>query len=347
MARLYIFVTLIVLLQTGCAQYTRDMLWENKIKPTPYESPENTVIPSRWNNGETTYAWLGHATVLINFYGTMIVTDPVLLDRIGPPEIFDNLFGIKRITQLPLDAEDFPKTDIVLISHAHFDHLDLASLRALNEKSDYLLIVPLLTADLVNETTVNTIELDWKPGATKETSSGDIVIEAFRVEHYSYVDWGERDSKRGFNGYLLTSKAQQKKIAFFGDTSYSRYRDDVGEILKKPLTINWKEKFDAAQIRAGIDLCIIPIGESKYYWNHISPENAVRLAKELNCKKMLPIHYSTFILTPPDEEEVEPETRLRRLLIDENNLELVKCRSLTTQTATLYPNIGVTCVLPE
>lgn len=90
-----------------------------------------------------------------------------------------------------------------------------------------------------------------------------------------------------------------------------------------------------------------PIGESKYYWNHISLENAVRLAKVLNCKKMLPIHYSTFILTPPDEEEVKPETRLRQLLIDENNLELVKCRPVTAQTATLYPDIGVTCVLPE
>lgn len=55
----------------------------------------------------------------------MILTDPVLLDRIGPPEIFDNFFGIKRITQLPLNADDFPETDVVLISHAHFDHRDL------------------------------------------------------------------------------------------------------------------------------------------------------------------------------------------------------------------------------
>ncbi|MBE9560591.1 MAG: hypothetical protein IMF15_07355 [Proteobacteria bacterium] len=58
---------------------------------------------------------------------------------------------------------------------------------------------------------------------------------------------------------------KRKTIAFFGDNSYSRYRDENGDVLDKPLTVNWREKFDPAILKNGIDLCIIPIGDSYYY----------------------------------------------------------------------------------
>ncbi|MBE9560590.1 MAG: MBL fold metallo-hydrolase [Proteobacteria bacterium] len=147
----HIFIIFIIISLSGCAQYSRDMLWENKIKPTPYDAPDHFVRPDRWSDEYVTYAWLGYATVLINFYGTWIITDPVLLDRIGPPVVFDNLFGIKRITQLPLADNELPAVDIVLVSHPHFDHLDLASLRLLNESANYNLVVPALTKDLIGK----------------------------------------------------------------------------------------------------------------------------------------------------------------------------------------------------
>jgi len=344
----YIFVIFLFISLTGCAQYTRDLLWVNKIKSTPYDKPDHIVRPDSWSDEAVTYAWLGHATVLINFYGTLIVTDPVLLERIGPPEIFDNLFGIKRITQLPLDLENFPAVDIALVSHPHFDHLDLASLRHLNENSDYTLVVPALNKDLIDDEIKNTVELDWLSRADNSININNIIISAFRVEHYGYVDWGERDVKRSFNGYLLVSKKSDnnisKSIAFFGDTSYSRYRDEYGDVLSKPSSINWRAKFDAELLKAGVDLCIIPIGESYYYWNHISPQNAVRLARELNCKKMLPIHYSTFILTPPEHEPVKPKQQLLKVLKNDHEMGLVTCQSIYGDIQ--FPEPGVTCKIP-
>ena len=324
------------------------MLWQNKIKPTPYDALDHRVKPGYWSDDEVTYAWLGHATVLMNFYGTLVVTDPVLLDRIGPPEIFDNIFGIKRIKQLPLDLEDFPAVDIVLVSHPHFDHLDLASLRLLNESADYTLVVPALNKDLVEEEVKNVVELDWLARADKTVAIENLTVSAFRVEHYGYADWGERDVKRGFNGYLISSRPetgkQRKTIAFFGDTSYSRYRDENGDVLDKPLSVNWPEKFEADILRAGIDLCIIPIGDSYYYWNHIGPENAVRLARELNCKKMLPVHYATFVLTPPENEPVKPKKQLLQALKKTHNTRLVTC--MTSFDSAVFPAAGLTCKLP-
>ena len=344
----HIFIIFIIILLSGCAQYSRDMLWENKIKPTPYDAPDHFVRPGRWSDEEVTYAWLGHATVLINFYGTWIVTDPVLLDRIGPPEVFDNLFGIKRITQLPLTDDELPAVDIVLVSHPHFDHLDLASLRQLNESADYNLVVPALTKDLIDEEIKNITELDWLDRADKTIDIENLTISAFRVEHYGYADWGERDIKRGFNGYLVMSKNSavntRKTIAFFGDTSYSRYRDENGDVLDKPMSINWPEKFDSGILRAGIDLCIIPVGDSYYYWNHISPKNAIRLAHDLHCKKMLPVHYATFVLTPPENEPIKPKQQLLEALDMIHDDNLVTCS--TVKDNSIFPDIGLTCKLP-
>lgn len=343
MSRLYIFVVALALFLTGCAQYTRDMVWENKIKPTPYEKPAHVVKPENWDDSAITYAWLGHATVLINFYGVKIITDPVLLDRIGPPEVFDNIFGIKRITQLPVEGENIPEVDVVLISHAHFDHLDLASLRKLNERDGPILVVPALTENLVADVAEDVIELDWNFRNEKNMFFEDLEISTFRVEHYGYTNWGGRYDKLGFNGYLISSTKNKKHIAFFGDTSYSRYRDEEGVIMKKPLSINWRDKFNPEILKAGIDLCIIPIGESYYYWNHISPEKTVVLAKELNCKKLLPIHYSTFILTPPENEKINPGKKLRHLL--GHGSKFVNCQSASHKS--VFPEIGVTCKLPE
>jgi L-ascorbate metabolism protein UlaG (beta-lactamase superfamily) len=343
MNRAVCLILALTVLQTGCARYTRDIFWENKVKSTPYAAAKSTARPELWGDADITYAWLGHATVLINFNGTLILTDPVLHDRIGPPEIFNNMFGIKRLIQLPLNIEDIPDIDLVLISHPHFDHLDLASLDSLNEQYDFRLIVPVLNTELLGDDFSNVLELDWLSRADVSTTFENIKITAFRVEHYGYADWGDRDVKRGFNGYLISGKNNGHHIAFFGDTSYSRYRDEIGNVLTKPASINWRDKFSPEVLQSGIDLCIIPIGDSYYYWNHISPEKAIRLANELNCNKMLPIHYSTFLLTPPGDEIVKPKQQLLRTLYSLDQMDLVRCD--TSQVSKEFPDIGINCIL--
>jgi L-ascorbate metabolism protein UlaG (beta-lactamase superfamily) len=337
-----ITVILIVIYISGCSQYTRDLFWENKIESTPYEVPESRIRIGEWHDEGITYAWMGHATVLINFNGTMLITDPVLHDRIGPPEMFSNVFGIKRLVQLPLEIEQLPAIDLALISHPHFDHLDLLSLRTLH-KNETSFVVPYRNAELLDDD-FRVIELDWFSRADESYQFNDLTVKAFRVEHYGYIDWGERDEKRGFNGYLISSELSGRHIAFFGDTSFSRYRDENGDLLAKPRSVNWRMKLPLEVINSGIDLCIIPIGDYYYYWNHISPENAVRLAGELNCKKLLPIHYSTFILTPDDVDITEPKRELLRILSRQNDYQLVEC--LDTDSSYRYPGIGVNCTLP-
>ena len=96
-------------------------------KPLP--SAPHTPTPHRWSDNEVTLAWLGHATVLINFYGMWIVTDPIFFPRIGV-SLGVGTLGPLRLVKCALEPAAIPEIDLVLVSHAHFDHLDTPSLAA-------------------------------------------------------------------------------------------------------------------------------------------------------------------------------------------------------------------------
>src|SRR5687768_4475045 len=89
----------------------------------------HTPVPETWSDNEITLAWLGHATVLINFYGVRILTDPALFPRIGVDAVVGTI-GPLRLVRCALTPDTIPEVDAVLVSHAHFDHLDTASLGA-------------------------------------------------------------------------------------------------------------------------------------------------------------------------------------------------------------------------
>src|SRR6266496_1822484 len=93
--------------------------------------------PSKWNDAQVTAAWIGHATVLINFFGVKILTDPVLFPRIGI-RLPGFTIGPKRLTAPALEFHELPRIDIVLLSHAHFDHLDLRTLRHFDENTSVI-----------------------------------------------------------------------------------------------------------------------------------------------------------------------------------------------------------------
>lgn len=285
---IYIFCIVII---SCCSGYSREIFIENKIKTTPQVTPPAHPFPKKWADNRITYSLLGHSTVLLNIFGETIITDPLLFNRIGPPEIFQNYFGIKRIQPLPLQRSELPPIDTILISHAHYDHLDLPSIKYLQQiNNNTKVITPRKTAFLIPKKT-DKQELDWNkelitPQGTK--------IKAFRVEHYSYVGWGDRSVLMGFNGYLLEKKGV--KIAFFGDTAYRRYRDKNGVYQNGISTkVNWKSRVDA---NGKVDLCILPIGDYYYSHNHTDPMEALAISEEVGCKKVLPVHYGTFILTP-------------------------------------------------
>src|SRR5581483_2835875 len=150
----------------------------------PFAKPE----PFKWDNAKVTAAWIGHATVLINFFGIKILTDPVLFPRIGI-RLPGFTIGPKRLTAPALQFHELPPIDLILLSHAHFDHFDLRTLHRFNEHTR--VITAPNTADLLRWTRLrDATELRW--GETKILNTagqtkGQIAISAFQVRH-----WGAR-----------------------------------------------------------------------------------------------------------------------------------------------------------
>ena len=135
---------------------------------------------ARWSKDDLTATWIGHSTVLINYCGTTILTDPVLMGRIAPPEIFGINCGLPRHAELPVKFEGLPAIDLVLLSHAHFDHWDMCTLRRFGPPT--AAIVPRNDADLIGSCKFAGVRgLDWGHSA----KVGDLTVTAVHVEHWA------------------------------------------------------------------------------------------------------------------------------------------------------------------
>src|SRR5438105_439764 len=238
--------------------------------------------PAKWNDTQITIAWIGHATVLINFFGIRILTDPVLFSRIGI-RLPGFTVGPKRLTAPALEFDELPKVDIVLLSHAHFDHFDLRTLRRFDK--DIRVITAPRTRDLLRWTRLREItELRWNERKSIETSAGEIKIVAFPVKH-----WGarrQRDTYRGYNGYLL--ERHDRRILFAGDTAFT---NSFAELRK----------------HAPVDLAIMSIGAyNPWIRSHATPEQAIEMANAAGAQFIMPVHHQTFRLSfEPFREPIE------------------------------------------
>jgi L-ascorbate metabolism protein UlaG (beta-lactamase superfamily) len=250
--------------------------------------PGFTPTPGSWNPNAITAAWLGHSTVLINFFGINILTDPVLCKRIGADTLMGNL-GPKRLVAPALNALHLPRIDLVLLSHAHMDHLDPATLRALPGSPQ--VVTAHATLDLLEGLELGSKKaLRWNESARITTARGDLEIKAFEVKH-----WGARwkvDQYRGYNGYVVSREG--RKIIFGGDTamtdSFSRLRKD-----------------------GPYELAIMPIGAYQPWINsHCTPEQAVQMTEAAGAKHLLPVHFKTFPFGR--EGTAEPLQRLEAAL---------------------------------
>ena len=228
-----------------------------------------------WERRDLAAVWIGHATVLLRLGGMTILTDPVFCTRVG---IGLGLFtaGPRRMVAPALSIRRLPKLDLILISHAHFDHLDRPSLIRLPKD------VPVITAhrthDLVHDLGFKTVtELQWG----ESLRVGDVNVTARQVQH-----WGARtfyDHHRGFNAYLLESA--KHRVLYGGDTAYHERFLDVGRV----------------------DLAILGIGAyDPYIAAHATPEQAWQMAEHCRADHVLPMHHSTFKLSyEPTAEPIE------------------------------------------
>jgi L-ascorbate metabolism protein UlaG (beta-lactamase superfamily) len=253
---------------------------------------KRAVLPARhkprprlWDDTGLHAAWLGHSTVLLRMDGVTILTDPVFSNRVGlgfgPVTV-----GLKRIVAPALHHHEFARPDIVLLSHAHMDHWDKPSLRAL-ESHKTTVVTASKTSDLLCPRRYHAVhELAWG----EQVRIGDIRIRAFEVNH-----WGARmrsDTWRGFNGYVIESP--HYRVLFAGDTAMTG-------------------TFRALRTRRGIDLAIMPIGAyNPWIRAHCTPEQALTMANHAGANLILPVHHKTFQLSR--EPWTEPIERLESAL---------------------------------
>lgn len=224
-------------------------------------------------------AWLGHATALLRVGGTTILTDPVLGARIGP-RFGKRTLGLGRMLPAPPAESLRDPTDIVLISHAHFDHLDKPTLARLAHRTTTV-VTPRRTARLIPEGFAKVVELDW---------GGRAQVNGVEIEAVQPAHWGARslvDRRRGYNAYAI--RAADHSVFFAGDTADTDAFDRMGEF----------------------DLAVFGIGAYEPWVHaHATPEQVWGMFQRMNAGWLLPVHHGTFELS--DEHPDEPLERLLR-----------------------------------
>jgi L-ascorbate metabolism protein UlaG (beta-lactamase superfamily) len=258
-----------------------------------------TFKPRLATNGELAVTFIGHASFFLQMGGKNVVVDPNFARW---------LFVLKRLRRPGLRIGDLPAIDVVLVSHAHFDHLHRPSLRAIvnhNLRTRGVapaIIVPTHVTDLVSDLGFSEIiELDW----WKNSRHGNLTITHVPSRH-----WGARilkDSHRGYGGFVL--KTAKHSVYHAGDTAYFPGFSEIGR-------------------RLAPELALLPIGAynpPQFRNVHASPADAMHAFLDLKSRWMVPMHYGTFRLSH------EPVDEPLQLLDQEARAAGVKDRVLVMQ----------------
>jgi len=242
---------------------------------TPRTGETRTPVLTR--NGELALTFIGHSSFFLQTGGKTILIDPNFAQW---------LFVLKRLRRPGLRIEDLPPIDLVLVTHAHFDHLHRPSLRAIARHTEQRrgsapsIILPHNVTDLVDDLGFREIiEMRWW-----ETCDFD----GLKITHVPSRHWGARiikDAHRAYGGYVVRS--QHDSLYHAGDTAYFEGFREIGRRLHP-------------------ELALLPIGAYSppaFRSNHTSPEDAVRAFVDLGARWMVPMHYGSFRLShePMDE----------------------------------------------
>jgi L-ascorbate metabolism protein UlaG (beta-lactamase superfamily) len=218
--------------------------------------------------------FVNHATFLIQVGGLTILTDPVWSERASP----FRLIGPKRVRKPGIAFEDLPTIDIVLLSHNHYDHLDIATLRQLGQRFAPTALVAAGDAQLVRLLGLKGVrELDW----WGEVQCNDTIKITFvPAQHFSARGLFDRQ-KSLWGGYVI--EAYGRRVYFAGDTGYSTHFSDIKSRLGAP------------------DIAMLGIGAYEPRWFmkpvHMNPAEAVRAHRDLGSKYSIGMHFGTFQLT--------------------------------------------------
>lgn len=234
---------------------------------------------------------INHSTVLIQTKGLNIITDPVYSNKVGPY----NAVGTKRLHPPAIDFNNLPPIDVILLSHNHYDHMDLRTILKLFKKFNPTIITPLGNDYFLKKLNkhIKVITLNWNESTT---------YKGFNFYVHKAYHWSKRglyDTNKALWGSFVIETGS-KNIYFAGDTAFAD-----GEIF-----------YEIANTHKQIDLALLPIGAYKpIQWrgSHTNPLEAVEIFKRINAKNALAIHTGTFVLSfetyPESVEDLRKATQ--------------------------------------
>ena len=233
--------------------------------------------------------WIGHSTFLIKKDNLTILTDPIFSERASPFK----RFGPKRLIPPALNISELPKIDVVTVSHNHYDHLDIRSLKILHELNpDIIFLIPKGDKNIFDKRNIkNVFEFEWWQNFMIQ----NVEFTFTPVQHWSARGLFDKNDSLWGGWYI---KNKDYSIYHAGDTGYS---NDF---------ITTKEKLGSPKYS------FIPIGAYEPEWfmaaSHVNPEDAIKIMLDLESEYSFGMHWGTFTLT--DEDTIEPKIRLNEAL---------------------------------
>jgi L-ascorbate metabolism protein UlaG (beta-lactamase superfamily) len=262
--------------------------WKLTSRPEPspgfISDVEQSIPPRRVEGNGLRTTLVNHSTVLLQQRGSNILTDPIWSERASPL----SWIGPRRRRKQGVSWEDLPCIDAVLISHNHYDHLDLPTLRRLADRGDSTFIVPARGARLLRSENIGpALELDWG----ESLSLPGFTIHCVPALHFSSRGVYDRN-KTLWCGYVIESR--ERLVYFAGDTAFGRHFAQIRERYGSPR------------------LALLPIGAYEPRWFmspvHMTPDEAVKAHEILAAGTSIAIHHGTFQLG--DEGLDTPKKRL-------------------------------------
>lgn len=250
--------------------------WPRTVPP-----PRRPVLPDGVPAGRIALTFLGHSTFLLQLPGLNLLTDPVFASRAGP----FGLLGPKRIRPAALRLGELPRIDAVVLSHCHYDHLDLAALRWLSQRHRPAIVTTLGNQTWLEARGVGRVtELDWWGSAD---ATPELRVTCTPAQHFAArTPWDKNHTLWG--GFMLRTSAGP--VFFAGDTGWAGHFAEIHARLGAPA------------------LALLPIGAYEPRWFmqpvHMNPDEAVRAHLALGARRSVGMHFGTFNLT--DEAVDEP-----------------------------------------